>query len=146
MMNAEVAIWPRTWNLPDLNGICSGIRHLFVMYDCVDKYDQYKKSLNTFKRGARNDHAKAKQAGNADVREGKEPLPFELFQIFDLLLLTAGSSDGMFAHLFLVNLMSRSKNTAEICIQHIPVSTTSPTAKLLRSRAGRASRRRGGAG
>ena len=102
--------------------MCTAIRHLFVIYNREAIWDSYSKELSTFKRGAKNQIAKAKQAGQVKVQEGKVPMPFLLYHVFALALLVAGSPDAIFAHTFLIlgwNLMCRSKNTAEICIPHM---------------------------
>lgn len=105
-----------------IQGVCSAIRHLFVIYNREAIWDSYAKALSTFKRGAKNQIAKAKQAGQVKVQEGKVPMPFLLYHVFALALIVAGSPDAIFAHTFLLlgwNLMCRSKNTAEICIPHM---------------------------
>lgn len=105
-----------------LNGICSGIRHLFVMYDRQAQWAEYSPALALFKRGAKNDIAKAKQSGRIKVREGKEPLPFALYVLFCQTMLESADPEAIFARLFLIlswNLMCRSKNTAEICMSHM---------------------------
>lgn len=56
------------------------------------------------------------QAGFGKVREGKDPMTYELYQLVCQWFINLGTDDGIWAHLFLVltwNLVCRVNNTGE---------------------------------
>ena len=57
--------------------------------------------------------------GLGEVREGKDPMTFQLYRLVSLWMIELGSDDGIWGHLFLVltwNLMCRVNNTSQICL------------------------------
>ena len=60
--------------------------------------------------------------GLGEVREGKDPMTFQLYRLVSLWMIELGSDDGIWGHLFLVltwNMMCRVNNTSQICLCHM---------------------------
>ncbi|CAM9637464.1 unnamed protein product, partial [Phaeothamnion confervicola] len=74
-------------------------------------------------RGVLRACAQSAQDGHGEVREGKDPLPFNAYrQLAGGELYPNGHEDGVFGHAFLViiwNLMCRAKSVTTICLSHI---------------------------
>lgn len=119
-----------------LQGLKSGIRHLFVIWRKMALYDDLSKDLGSFMSGAKKQLAQARQDGHAKVHEGKEPLRFEMLAFLgDYLLHLCDRSEGTgeplvhsahteatFVRLFLLlcwNLVCRSKSAETIRLAHM---------------------------
>lgn len=105
-----------------LQGIKSGIRHLFILWRKRAVYDAYGTDLGDFMAGAKKELAQVRQDGVAKVREGKEPMQFPLYAFFGKYLLQSAHSDAIFARTFMIlcwNLVCRSKNAETIRLCHI---------------------------
>lgn len=75
--------------------------------------------LSDFYKGLKRKDASQRQDGTRRATEGKEPMPFELYEWLAKYFLKEGQ---MFAWLYLVvcwNIMSRTQNAAGICLSHL---------------------------
>jgi hypothetical protein len=81
-----------------------------------------KGSLTEFFKGAKRTAARTAKDNGEKVKEGKAAMPFAVYAFLAARLLALGTSDAIFAHLFMVlswNLMCRAGNTETIHINHI---------------------------
>ena len=99
----------------------SGLFNLFRAYELVMPRD-FEKQLGGLYRGLKRKVALNIAAGGGKIKVGKDPLAFSLFRFLGLSLLLQDFRDSVFARTFMIiawNLMARSANTFEICIQHM---------------------------
>ena len=99
----------------------SGLFNLFRAYELVMPRD-FEKQLGGLYRGLKRKVALNIAAGGGKIKVGKDPLAFSLFRFLGLLLLLQDFRAIVFACTFMLiawNLMARSANTFEICIQHM---------------------------
>jgi hypothetical protein len=102
-----------------LSGHRSALKHLF---DQQGVKMGFQDELSVYFKGLKRVGAKRKRDLGEEIREGKEPLDFELFKVLMMLLLTSNKSMFRWAHCYAVltwNLMCRSNNTGNIHISRM---------------------------
>ena len=107
--------------LKSYGGHRSALMSLFTQCE-VSATAEFKEKLKKVMKGLKNSAASARGRIGANLREGKEPMPFSLYCALCKWLLEEGTSEGIFAHCFLTvtwNLMCRSRNTVFAMREHI---------------------------
>jgi hypothetical protein len=99
--------------------------------------DAHAKKMKRLYQGLKRRSARARGAAGKKLGEGKDPMPFELYQALCKWLLEDDSKESIFGHCFLTltwNLMCRSKNTVCINRQHISWHGDAMTVKFSHSK------------
>lgn len=99
----------------------SALNHLFTQCEVIPS-PEFTLKLQKAMRGLNNSAARARGRIGANLREGKEPLPYNLYCAICRWLMESEDSEGVWAHCFLTltwNLMCRSKNTVHVMREHI---------------------------
>jgi hypothetical protein len=99
--------------------------------------DAFTKKMKRLYQGLKRRSARSRGAAGKKLGEGKDPMPFELYQALCKWLLEDDSKESIFGHCFLTmtwNLMCRSKNTVGINRQHIGWHGDAMTVKFSHSK------------
>ena len=100
----------------------SAIYNLFRLHNGTGFSATFEQELSNLMRGFFRIIALENNDGLGEVREGKDPMTFQLYRLVSLWMIELGSDDGIWGHLFLVltwNLMCRVNNTSQICLCHM---------------------------
>jgi hypothetical protein len=86
------------------------------------KSEYFESELTHHFKGLKREVASNMASGVVSCKEGKDPLPFELYRYFGLATLKSASRDMIFGRTFLIlswNLMARAANTLSIRYEHM---------------------------
>ena len=96
---------------------------MMLFNDCgATRTELFNQELTKVMKGLKNTSAIFRGAQGARLTEGKDPLPFVVYQKICQWLLEKGDKSSIFAHCFLTltwNLMCRSINTTLVCRDHM---------------------------
>ena len=96
---------------------------MMLFNDCgATRTELFNQELTKVMKGLKNKSAIFRGAQGARLTEGKDPLPFVVYQKICQWLLEKGDKSSIFAHCFLTltwNLMCRSINTTLVCRDHM---------------------------
>ena len=115
---------------------CSALTDLYGQCEVVPT-DAHSKKMKRLYQGLKRRSARSRGAAGKKLGEGKDPMPFELYQALCKWLLEDDSKESIFGHCFLTmtwNLMCRSKNTVGINRQHIGWHGDAMTVKFSHSK------------
>ena len=99
----------------------SGFVNLFSVYDEIIPAD-ISRTLTKYFAGLKRELALEQQDGNGAIKQGKDPMTFELYQFLANRMLCSAEKDMAFAHCYLVtawNLMCRAGNAFRIRYSHM---------------------------
>ena len=101
----------------------SALHHLFRCHPGLETYPEgFEDRLKTLKTGFLRRVVTLRADEGEDDGDGKKPMSQELYQCLARWFFEMETSEGLFAHCFLVlswNLMCRANNTTRICLSHI---------------------------
>jgi len=100
----------------------SAIYNLFRLHNGTGLSATFEQELSNLMRGFFRIIALENNDGLGEVREGKDPMTFQLYRLVSLWMIELGNDDGIWGHLFLVltwNFMCRVNNTSQICLCHM---------------------------
>jgi integrase len=104
-----------------LNSHRSAINHLFRMFRQRIPAEA-RETMSVDFRGLKRMNAMEAADGKTELRQGKDPLPFEIYRMLARNIFAQPSKDCIFAHCFMVicwNLMCRSSNALQIRYEHM---------------------------
>jgi hypothetical protein len=88
----------------------------------VKMNEDFVRALEAYYIGLSKMDARSKSNGVTEIRQGKDPMPFDFYVFLAKLFLKRGGSESISAHTILTlswNLMSRISNTSKICYSHL---------------------------
>lgn len=100
----------------------SSLFNLFRLHNGLGFPKSFEQELGNLMKGFYRIIANERQEGLGEVREGKDPMTYELYRLVCQWFIDLGTDDGIWAHLFLVltwNLMCRVNNTGKLCFCHL---------------------------
>ena len=88
----------------------------------MEVWNGAERDLDEFNKGLKRYVAQRRGAGEGKLKEGKDPLPFEVMKAICESFMKTGGQDGAFGWLYTLlswSLMCRSRNTEEILIRDV---------------------------